>query len=151
MSKKKKYGPKQGCFRPLNKDKYKGSYPIFARSSWEYKAFAYLDRNPNVIKWGSESIVVKYRDPSRNNTVHRYFIDLNMTIRTKDSKLQTYWIEIKPHKETQIPVKGRKKRKTYLSECATYARNQAKWKAASKAAKSKGAKFIIWTEKELQI
>ena len=150
MAKKKGYGFKQGKFTPQNKDKYKGSYPIIFRSSWEYKAFMYLDRNPKVLSWGSESVVVKYRDPSRGNSVHRYFLDLVFSIKKGDN-IETYLVEIKPHKETQVPKKGRKSEKTYLTECATYIRNSAKWKAAAKYAKKRGWKFCVWDEFALNI
>lgn len=151
MTKKKKgYGFKQGKFTPVNKEKYKGSYPILYRSSWELKAFMYLDRNSKVVNWGSESVVVQYKDPTRHNTVHRYFLDLVFNIK-KNDKIETYIVEIKPHKETETPKKGRKSDKTFLTESRTYIRNQAKWKAAALFAQRRGWKFAIWTEKELLI
>jgi hypothetical protein len=152
MAKKRKkgYSFEQGKFVPVNKDKYKGSYPITYRSSWEKKAFMYLDRNTKVVSWGSESVVIKYKDPSRNNSIHRYFTDLVFTIK-KGDKLETYLVEIKPHAQTLQPKKGRKSEKTFLNESMTYIRNCAKWKAANKFCKRKGWRFIIWTEKELKL
>ena len=151
MAKKKKgYGYKRGTFNPVNKEKYKGSYPITYRSSWEFKAMIYLDKNTKVINWGAESVVVQYKDPSRNNTVHRYFLDLVFTIKNAD-KLLTYIVEIKPYSQTQPPKRGRKKEKTFLTESATYIRNCAKWKAAEKFAQRRGWFFLIWTENSLNI
>ena len=151
MTKKRKgYGYKRGNFIPVNKDKYKGSYPITYRSSFELKAFMYLDKNSKIVTWGSESVVVKYKDPSRNNTVHRYFLDLVFTIK-KNDRVETYIVEIKPKCQTVPPVRGRKSDKTFLNESTTWMRNSAKWKAASTFAKRRGWKFAIWTENELKI
>ena len=69
--KNKKWGPTPKEFHPVNKEKYCGSFPIIMRSSWETKFAMFCDKSPSVIKWGSESTIVKYKDQSRNNTVHR--------------------------------------------------------------------------------
>ena len=151
MTKKRKgYGFKQGKFTPVNKEKYKGSYPIQYRSSWELKFMMYCDRNTKIINWGSESVVLKYKDPSRNNTIHRYFMDFNFTI-VKDGKPQTFLVEIKPYSQTRPPKRGRKALKNFLNESMTWVRNKAKWEAAEKFCRSKGWKFLIFTEKELLI
>jgi hypothetical protein len=114
-------------------------------------AFRKMDRDPKIIKWGSESTVVKYRDASRKNTIHRYFIDLSLTIKKEDGRLQTYWVEIKPHAQCSPPVKGRKHQKTFLKESEAWLRNTSKWKAATEAAKRRGIKFAIWTEKNFTV
>ncbi len=146
MKKKKKgYGYKQGKFTPQNMSKYKGSIPTY-RSSWELKAFQKLDRDPKILKWSSEATVVKYIDPSRNNTVHRYFIDLSYTV-MEDGRYQTYWVEIKPSAQCRPPKRGKKQQKTFLKESEAWLRNSAKWKHAAAAAKRRGIKFAIWTEK----
>jgi hypothetical protein len=147
---KKKWGHRQGEFIPKNKEKYKGSLPIRYRSSWEVKFMRYCDNNPSILRWGSESVVVKYSDPTRNGTTHKYYLDFNITVRDKWDKIHKYLIEVKPYKQTIAPVNSkRKKKETYMSECVTYARNQAKWKAASSAAKKRGMHFMILTEREL--
>ena len=144
----KKQPYKQGVYKPVNSDKYKGSgYPEY-RSSWEVKFFQWCDKNTNVIKWGSETVIVPYVSPL-DNKVHRYFIDSIVTIK-EGNNIKTYLVEIKPSKQTQPPVKSNKKKKsTILYEQATYAINQAKWTAAQKYAKLKHIDFIILTEKEL--
>ena len=147
--------PEPEHFTPRYTEKYKGSLPIVARSSWEMKAFRFLDLNPNVLKWGSESVVVLYQDPTRPDpytgkpSVHRYFIDLNMTMKDKFGKLHTYLVEIKPESQYLKPVQGKKKSKTFLNESVLWIRNVKKWEAATKFAKSKGWEFIILTEKEI--
>lgn len=147
--------PKPIEFFPINKNKYKGTFPIIARSSWELKAFRFLDLNPNVIKWGSESVVVEYEDPTRpingKPSKHRYFIDLNMTIKNRDGKIKTYLVEIKPEAQCKKPIRGNKKEKTFINESMLYIRNLKKWESAYKFANSQGFDFMILTEKHLGI
>jgi hypothetical protein len=150
MNKRKKKYSKytQGRFNPVHKEKYKGTFPVIYRSSWELAAFKWLDRHPKCTKWGSESAVVRYISPI-DKKEHRYFIDLTATFQT-DEGLQTYYIEIKPEKQTQPPKPSkRKKQLTFLREVAEYKKNQAKWDAAKKFAKKKGAVFLVLTEKHL--
>ena len=131
-----------GRFEPQNKSKYKGSLPIVYRSSWELNAFVYLDREPNVVAWGSESVVIPYQSPL-DGKVHRYFTDLVFT--TKNNK--KFIIEIKPYSQVGQPVRGKKQEKTFIMEAKTWSVNMAKWKAACEFAKKHGMEFKIWTEK----
>jgi hypothetical protein len=150
MAKKKYNRFKQGKYTPEDTSKYKGTYPIIFRSSWEYQLMRFLDTSPNIVEWGSESFVVKYRDITRNNSIHRYYTDFTCISLDKDKNKQKYVIEVKPFAETKAPTNGpRKKESTYKSQCITYARNQCKWKAAKEAAAKRGWKFIILTENEL--
>jgi hypothetical protein len=145
----KKRGYKQGRYRPINKEKYVGSYPCIYRSSWELKLMGYLDKNTNCKSWASESAVVTYFYPVDNKN-HRYFIDFTATFIDKDGKTTKYYIEVKPSKELKKPIQTpRKKKTTYLNEAKTYIKNKFKWEAAEKWAEKRGAKFIIITEKEL--
>ena len=65
----------QGKFKPKNPSKYKGDPTnIVYRSSWELKLMMYLDTHPNVLKWGSEEIVIPYESPV-DGRMHRYFPD----------------------------------------------------------------------------
>ena len=61
-------------------------------------------------------------------------------------------IEVKPMRETKEPkaTKG-KSRKTLINESITYAKNQAKWKAAREFCDDRKLEFKIMTEKELGI
>lgn len=149
MTKKKFQKYQQSVFNPVNKEKYKGSTPIIARSSWELKLMQYLDRNSNCISWGSESAVVRYTNPM-DHQIHRYFIDFTAVFRDRHGELKKYYIEVKPYKQTLPPTQTKnKKPSTLLHESETYVKNQAKWKAARDWAKTKDAQFIILTEKEL--
>lgn len=130
-SKKSKF--KQGYYRPSKK--YAGSVPIIYRSSYEYKYMVYLDRNPNVVRWGSESFGIPYI--GSDNKKHQYFIDF--TYETQNGDI--FLVEVKPYNQT-------------LRNSYDYPRNKRKWKAAIEYAnreceRGKKTKFIIITEKFL--
>jgi len=141
----------KGKFKPKNPEKYKGNTQnIVYRSLWELKAMRYFDMNPNVIFWASEELVIPYLSPVDNKT-HRYFPDFLIQVQKKDNSLETYLLEVKPHKQTTLPVKKGKKNSRFLSESMTYAINQAKWKAADIFCQKNGWKFKLITEYELGI
>lgn len=83
---------KQGVFIPKFKEKYVGTIPAVYRSGLELEYFRILDANPNVIKWGSEEIVVPYYF---NGGMHRYYVDLFVIFKNGD-KIVKYFIELKP-------------------------------------------------------
>ena len=146
MSKYKKY--KQGVYSPMHPDKYKGSFPIIYRSSLELKAFRFLDENTNVLSWGSESVVIPYIHP-KDGKLHRYFVDLNFTMKRKNGEIGKYLVEVKPSKQC-APPKPRKNKKTLLYEQTQYAINSQKWKYAKDWCKKHGYEFLIFTEKHLK-
>ena len=138
---------KQGVFQPKNKEKFIGKFAIF-RSSYERKFFLWADKNPNVLEWGSENIVVPYISPI-DNKYHRYFVD-NYIVIKEGNNIKKYLIEIKPFSQTQQPKpSNRKKKSTILYENTQWVINQAKWEAAKKFAASRNAEFLLLTEKEL--
>ena len=138
---------KQGVFYPKNKEKLlgKSDFAIY-RSGLELKYFKILDNNPNVLKWGSEEITVPYRF---NNDWHRYYIDLVVVFKV-GTKTKKFLIELKPYRQTLQPEKTKRKReKTFITESYTYAKNIAKWKAATEYAKRQGWEFKVLTERDL--
>ena len=138
---------KQGIFQPKHPEKFIGKFAIF-RSSYERKFFLWADKNPNVLEWGSENIVVPYISPL-DNKYHRYFVD-NYIIIKEGNNIKKYLIEIKPFSQTQKPKpSNRKKKSTVLYENTQWIINQAKWEAAKKFAASRNAEFLLLTEKEL--
>jgi hypothetical protein len=140
----------KGWFRPKNPNKYKGDATrIVYRSNWELRVMKYLDDNPAVIWWASEELPIRYVSPI-DNKVHRYFPDFIVRTRRKDGSEQTSILEVKPYRQTMMPTQKRKT-KRYLAEVATYAVNQAKWKAADLFCKEHGWNFQLITEKELGI
>jgi hypothetical protein len=149
MPKDSKYH--QGKFRPQNPEKYVGNpNNIIYRSSWELKFLRWCDRNPSILKYGSEEISIPYYDPVTKK-VRRYFPDAFVEIVHKDGKKCKYLIEIKPKKQTMPPQKKTQKNKTYVNEVYTYVTNEAKWKAAQEFCKDNLLEFKIITEDELGI
>jgi hypothetical protein len=138
---------KQGIYRCANPEKYKGTQPILYRSSYELKYMRWADHNPSVISWGSESIIVPYQNPLTGK-ISRYFVDSNITLRTKEGELKKYLIEIKPSIQT-VPPKPSRNTKALLRRQAEYVKNRAKWQAAEQWCKKKGYEFTILTEKHL--
>ena len=139
---------KQGLFRPTHPEKYKGTHPILYRSSYELKYMRWADHNPAVVKWGSESIVIPYQNPLTGK-VSRYFVDSNITLKTKTGELKKFLIEIKPSIQTLPPKPGGRNTKSLLRRQAEYVKNRAKWEAATAWGKKKGYEFTILTEKHL--
>lgn len=130
-----------GTFKPKNKNKYSGNYNnIVYRSLWERNVFRWCDDNPQVLKWVSEEIIIPYYYPL-DKKYHRYFVDLKITTATG-----TYLIEIKPKSQTVPPKKPSRQTKRYLTEAATYVKNQCKWEAAKNYAEDRGWEFHVWTE-----
>lgn len=138
---------KQGLFKPSNPDKYKGSLPIIYRSSYELRFMRWADHNPAIVSWGSESIIIPYPNPLTGR-VSRYFVDNNITIKSKDGTIKKYLIEIKPSIQT-LPPKATRNTKSLMRKQAEYVKNRAKWQAATEWSKKKGYEFTIITEKHL--
>jgi hypothetical protein len=108
----------------------------------------FFDRNKDVLKWGSEEIIIPYRSPL-DNKIHRYYVDFLIKVRTADNKIETHLIEVKPFKQTKPPTIQQRKTKRYVNEVTTYLVNEAKWKAAQEYCKDRQWKFQLITENEL--
>jgi hypothetical protein len=146
---KKNQNYKQGIYRPQNPNKYRGTLPIIYRSGLELKSFRYLDNNPNVLTWGSESVVIPYQSPL-DGRIHRYFVDIVASLKTKSGDIKKLLIEVKPEKQTRPPtISNKKKQTTIIYERSQWAVNQAKWTAAKSWCDSKNYLFIILNEKHL--
>ena len=121
----------KGRYSPSYPRKYKGNPSnIIYRSLWERKFMVYCDLNQNILEWGSEEIVIPYRSPI-DNRVHRYFPDFYVKLKETTGKTKKYIIEVKPKRQTKPPSRPKRQTKGYLREVYEYARNQAKWEAAS--------------------
>lgn len=141
----------QGYYKPKNIKKYKGDPTnIVYRSSWELKFMIYLDSHPDVLEWKSEELIIPYKSPI-DNKIHRYFPDFYVKRRDVNGKIETLIVEIKPEAQTKPPVQPSKKNKRYIQEVMEYGKNQAKWKAAKDFCEDRKYKFIILTEKHLNI
>jgi hypothetical protein len=102
----------------------------------------WLDRNPDVLSWASEELIVPYKSPV-DGRIHRYFPDFLVKLRTSDGKLRTMMVEIKPKKQSQPPEKRKRITKQYVNEVTTWGVNRAKWKAAIEHCKDRGWTFIV--------
>lgn len=138
---------KQGIFTPHYPQKYKGTTPIIARSSYEIRFMRWLDNNPAIISWGSETVIIPYQNPLTGR-VHRYFVDFNFTLKLKDGTIKKYLVEVKPHNQTLPPKPGRNT-KALLRRQAEYVKNQCKWKSAQEWCQKKSYEFCVITEKHL--
>lgn len=151
---------KQGYYRPINVDKYRGNPDeIIYRSSWEHSFMKNLDTRDNVLAWSSEDIVIPYyspldemMDPPVYGKIRKYYIDFFFTKINADGTTQDYLVEVKPL--AQVPtevmnITGRKTKKklmNYIKEAEVHLVNKAKFEAAISYAKERGAKFVIITE-----
>jgi len=140
-----------GKFVPKNPHKYVGDYKnIIYRSSWECRVMSYLDKEPTIISWASEELIIPYISPVDGKR-HRYFPDFLVKYRSPDNKLKTMLIEVKPKKQAMEPVKKKRITPQYIREVATWGVNQAKWAAATELCLDRGWVFKILTEDDLGI
>jgi hypothetical protein len=140
---------RQGIYEVQNKDKYLGDKNPRYLSSYEYRIFRYCDMHKDVLKWGSENVVVPYWNPVKERKA-RYMVDMYIEYRDKYGNIHKELLEIKPKTQTQPPKKGgRKKESTRQLEEATWIQNTAKWEAAKKYADERGWKFRLITEDNL--
>lgn len=142
MAKMKTY---KGRYKVKKPTKYAGDHTnVIYRSGWERWAFRWCENNSDIKSWCSEETVIPYIS-AIDNKVHRYFVDLKITM--KDGRV--ILVEIKPDKQTRPPT-TRRRTKKHINESLEYVKNQCKWNAASKYCKDNGYEFQIWTEKTLK-
>jgi len=159
MAKKRKYY--QGRFIPSNPQKYKGDVnKIFFRSSWELSFARYVDRNPTILEWSSESIAIPYVKPTTKR-YHRYFPDFWIKYKHKDGSIHEEIIEIKPKEEwvaamvvvesngKVMPPDRSKNPKTRMYNRVTMMINAAKWRYAIKWCKERNMEFRIVDQADL--
>jgi hypothetical protein len=133
----------QGIFTPKNPEKYAGRGSIRYRSSWELKFMNFLDENPSIKNWASESISIPYKNPIANKT-KSYVPDFFIVYEDVNKKLHAEIVEIKPHKETSFEAAGKSTRNQVQA-----AINQAKWTAAKQFCDRQGMQFRIITEHDM--
>ena len=133
----------QGAFQPKNPEKYVGNGPITYRSSWELTFMNVCDQHPNIQKWSSESIKIRYEDPFQPGKIRNYIPDFFIQYVDKNGASHAEIIEIKPMTQT-LPeaAKSRKDQEAVVL-------NDAKWRAAYAWCQANGVKFRIMTEQQL--
>jgi len=132
----------QGYYKTIHTEKYIGKeLPIF-RSGIEREFFIFLDKNPNVLRWSSESIVIPYFDAVKLKN-RKYYIDNYVEIK-EGNIIKKYLIELKDHKETKKPnPKSKQKRSTKLYNECQWITNNCKWKYAVEFAKKNNCEFLL--------
>ena len=129
----------QGQYKPINPNKYVGTYPIIFRSSWEHKVMVMFDTNPNITSWASESLKIPYQNPFTGKyTV--YVPDFVVTYVDAKGNQKAEIIEVKPAKETFLEQAKSQRAK------AAVALNTFKWAAAQAFAKHHGMTFRVMNE-----
>lgn len=129
----------QGIYKPLNPQKYVGKGLPRYRSSWEFSFFVFCDQNDHILEWASEAISIKYRHPFTGK-ITNYVPDIFLRYRTKNNKICTEIIEIKPRKQSLI--EGRMTEKDRM----IVAINHCKWAAAQAWCKNAGIVFRVLNE-----
>ena len=110
----------------------------------------YLDTSRSVISWSSEEIVIPYKSPIDGGW-HRYFPDFYVKVSNAKGLVERYLVEVKPESQTMPPERRKRMTRKYLNEVATWGINSAKWEYARMVCAKKGWKFLILTEKSLNI
>ena len=141
-----------GIYKPINPKKYRGNPTrIIYRSMWEKKFMVFCDNTTSILEWGSEEVIIPYRCPT-DGRVHRYYPDFYIKTRNRAGKTQKYIIEIKPKKQVKGPEKSlKRKTPSWRKEVLTFAKNQAKWKAAEEFCDDRMMNFMILTEDHLNV
>ena len=138
-----------GRFKPKNPQKYVGdTNNIIYRSSWECRVMDWLDRNDDILSWGSEEIAISYISPI-DGRPHRYYPDFVVKFKDKDDKHKIMILEVKPKYQTQQPKKPQRVTKKYIQDVMDWGKNQAKWKVASEYCMDRGWEFKLITEDHL--
>ena len=132
-----------GKYQLKNPEKYVGGKQPTYRSSWEFTVMQTFDSHPAIQKWASEAISIPYRCPiTGRQTV--YVPDFFIQYVDKEGRIHTELIEVKPRNQTVREAVG-KNRNNQIE----YARNMAKWQAATVWCKKQGIKFRILNENDL--
>lgn len=132
----------QGIYKPANPQKYVGKGNPKFRSGWEHAFFRFCDTNDAVLEWASEAIAIKYINPITGKMTN-YIPDVFMRYRTRNNKICTELIEIKPKSQSVITEKMRDR------DRAVVAINHAKWAAAQAWCKRAGIVFRVITEDQM--
>jgi len=150
---KKKYY--SGFYQVKNTDKYIGDISkVIYRSKWELHFMTFCDNNTNIKRWSSEFITIPYQD--EKGKYHRYYPDFYIERIDKNNpeRLDRIVIEIKPFKETQIPVTPTKITakilESYEYQLKTYQKNLYKWTRAINWCEKQQMKFVIIHEGHLK-
>lgn len=133
----------KGKYKPSKK--YSGDpTKVIYRSLWELSVMKWLDRNPKVKRWSSETVIVPYLCPLDKSPrkTRKYYTDFK--IEYCDGRV--YVVEVKPKNQTKMPKRPQRQTRKYINEVKRFSKNAAKWKAAKKYCRDRNYIFEIWTE-----
>lgn len=139
---RKKVPYTQGEFTPTNPEKYVGTYPIVARSSWEFAVMRMADKHPSIIQWASEPVRIPYMHPIKQRG-SVYVPDFLFIYEDRKGKRHAELIEVKPSHQAKINENAD------LYTRAQVAINAAKWSAAQRFCKNNGLRFRVITESDI--
>lgn len=132
-----------GKYQLKNPEKYVGNKQPTYRSSWEFTVMQTFDAHPAILKWASEAISIPYRCPiTGRQTV--YLPDFFIQYVDREGSIHTELIEVKPRNQTVREAVGRNR-----NNQIEYARNMAKWQAATAWCKKQGIKFRVINESDI--
>jgi hypothetical protein len=132
----------QGVYQVQNSKKYVGKGEPRYRSGWEHAFFRFCDNNENVLEWASEAIAIKYLHPLTGKQAN-YIPDVFIRYRTRNNKICTEIVEIKPKKQSVIESKMSDRDRVVV------AINHAKWAAAHAWCKRANIVFRVITEDQM--
>jgi hypothetical protein len=132
----------QGVYQVQNPKKYVGKGEPRYRSGWEHAFFRFCDNNENVLEWASEAIAIKYLHPLTGKQAN-YIPDVFIRYRTRNNKICTEIVEIKPKKQSVIESKMSDRDRVVV------AINHAKWAAAHAWCKRANIVFRVITEDQM--
>ncbi len=134
---------------PKNIYKYKGDHSrIYHRSGLEKRFMILFDKNPAVLEWASEEIVIPYYS-TVDRKRHRYYPDFYAKLQTKNG-IKQYVFEIKPKSLFEKRKTPKRITKKFLREMAEIEINNNKWKAAKAFCEKLGWSFEVLTDNSLK-
>ena len=149
-----------GYYKLINPNKYiSDPTKIVYRSSLELKFCNFVDKNPRILKWGSEIVGVPYM--GADNKPHTYWMDFYVEIENKNNPAgyDRLLVEVKPSQEAmrvvenKPPLKPVKSTPTSLRNweyaLKEFMKNKLKWIYAQEYARQKCMNFVIVTEKTI--
>lgn len=149
---KRKYH--SGYYTVKNLNKYIGDpTKCIYRSKWEYHFMVFCDNNSDISRWSSEFITIPYQD--EKGKYHRYYPDFYIERIDKNDpeRFEKVVIEIKPFKETMMPVMSKKittkALESYEYQLKAFQKNLYKWTRAVDWCEKRQMKFVIVHEKHL--
>lgn len=132
-----------GFFVPKNINKLiSKKIPMKYKSSWELYFMVFLDRRPDVLRWGYEVIRIPYYNPFKKRKCI-YFPDFFFEYVDINNKVVRNVIEIKPSNE--FLLESAKSRNQKLSVIL----NLCKWQEAKKWCEKRNIEFKVLSEKEM--